>query len=123
MPYSDFEVRRLKADGTSPLITYDQFKPTVFFNSAKQVNKNFISFPVKFNHDEDHHVYIVKKKTPTESEKAKSLTQAKANLNVDTSVARDPNFLPASLGQTLKYGEKELKYLGLIPGEKVISHT
>jgi len=35
MPYSDFEVRRLKADGTSPLVAHDLFKPTVFFNSAK----------------------------------------------------------------------------------------
>lgn len=35
MPYAGFEVRRLKADGTSPLVSYDQFKPTVFFNSAK----------------------------------------------------------------------------------------
>jgi len=40
-------------------------------------------------------------------------------VNVDTSVAKDPNFLPASLGQTLKYGDKELKYLGLTQGEKI----
>jgi hypothetical protein len=67
--------------------------------------------------DEDHHVYIVKKKATIE-EKPKSLTQSQSSLGVDTSVAKNPNFLPASIGQTLKYGNKELKYLGLIQEKK-----
>jgi len=86
------------------------------------VNKKYISFPVRFDLDEDRHVYIIKKKESTD--KPKSLTQANSAVDVDTSVAKDPNFLPASLGQTLKYGGKELKYLGLVQGEKTsISRT
>lgn len=62
-------------------------------------------------------MYIVKKKATVE-EKPKSLTQSQSSLGVDTSVAKNPNFLPASIGQTLKYGNKELKYLGLIQEKK-----
>lgn len=33
IPYREFDIKQLKADGTSHAVTYDQSKPKVFFNS------------------------------------------------------------------------------------------
>jgi hypothetical protein len=95
VPYREFELLRLNHNGTQYSVEYDQFTPKVMFNSENKVIKNMISFPIKFEADEDHHVYLVKN-----SGEAKNATHVpnqlvQGGVKVDTTTATKSNFLNA----------------------------
>lgn len=83
-------------------------------NSENKLIKNMISFPIKFEADEDHHVYLVKNLGESKNSTHVPNQLVQSGVKVDSTTATKSNFQNAMLGQSLKFGHKELKYIGLM---------
>lgn len=104
VPYREFELLRLNYDGTQYNVTCDQFTPKVLFNSENKLIKNMISFPIKFEADEDHHVYLVKNIGEAKNATHVPNQLVQAGVKIDSTIATKSNFQNAGLGQSLVYG-------------------
>mmetsp|Transcript_4442 Transcript_4442/g.6558 ORF Transcript_4442/g.6558 Transcript_4442/m.6558 type:complete len:218 (-) Transcript_4442:1128-1781(-) len=112
----------MNKDGTQSSVSFDSFKPKVFFNDNAMTIKNTIHLQVSFEPEDRRNLYIVKKlhspqQPELQAEQSASQKQKQAltqdGIKLDQTLATASNFMQATLGQTLEYGNKSLTFQGI----------
>ena len=124
-PYNKYSLYELDLEGkTMTSLAHDNFRSKAFINGKDEAQtiRNNIQLPVKFANFEKRKIYLIHKEKESDDEKKpkrniKSKLNAMNQEHIDKSQSQISNFNAVIPGDSLKYGQKELKFLGLVQQE------